>query len=308
MKENKTNFLIGVFCVSGYVALAAVREVFFAIVLKEVSLYLVLPLIFSITLVVFTLLNLKLSKEVLSKLRYSIKDVVALNFLTATGWAAFICALQYIEPAIVSSVVTSLGPVVTLMVGRTLLHGYRSSMLDKACAVGIVFSMTWLGFVTISGRSAIKDISLFYGSLGLMCAVVSGVSSAITNIYAKRLSNRGFSSTETLSVRFYLLVIVSIGYAFLTRPSIDLGFDHILIILGLAIFGIGLPLFLLQEGINRMNVNSVALMMALAPLATYFFQLSRGAFSPSFFSLVGVLSTFAFVSMGIWLKARRIPS
>ena len=175
---------------------------------------------------------------------------------------------------------------------------------EVACAVGIVASLVLLSYVTIVGKSAIRVDSTALAAVGLGCAAVSGIVSAANNVVSKRLAARGFTSSELMALRFYFLIASSIACIFLNKVPLALPSNQYLTIFAISFLGIIVPLYVLQVGITKIDVNSTALIITVGPIITFLTQIANGSFNVSWYSLIGISLALVFVVTGIRFKIR----
>ena len=293
---------VGISLVALYLLMSSIREVFFALVLRQINVFVLIGIVFSLATIIFTLSLAGNLRALLTKVNNNKLNIFYINMTTAVAWFSFIFALQFIEPAIATAIITALGPVSTLIVAVMMLKDFRVNRLDIICAVGIMFSIIFLGYLTLTGRSGVKSDSLFLAALGLLGTLISGFTSAANTVVTKRLVIGGFNSRQIMVVRFYFLIFISLFWIILRQIPVQMSADQFLAVAAISFFGISIPLFALQAGIARMDVNSVALMISVAPLITFVFQYLKGGFTVSLYSLAGVLSALAFVVVGIVAK------
>ena len=296
--------LSGVACVVTFVVLAGMREVYFADILRQIDIFVLISGVFTITAVVFFVLRLGSLSELISMVRLNLREVILINLSTAIGWFTLILALRSVEPAIVSSIANSLVPVATLAIGPVMLAEFRSTRGDLLCALGVVLCVFWLMYISLSGQSFVANDNRLAVTYGLVSVFVSGLTASVNTIAAKRLALRGFAAGDTMAVRFYILILFSLGWLFVRQIPLQLRLDQIVVVVVIALIGISFPIYVLQLGIARLDVKSVALIMGATPVATYVVQVAKGGFGFSFYSLIGVIMTFVFVSLGIALKNR----
>lgn len=298
MSVNRA-YAVGALCVATYIAVAAVREVFFAVSLRAMNIYVLIAFVFSLTSVFFMTLQGRNIGPLLTRARSHARDLIYINLTTAVAWFSFIVSLLFIEPAVATSIIAGLGPLATLFIGSVMLRNAPIRRLDVVCAVGTVASVLLLGYVTIAGKSAVKVDSTLLAAVGLLGAIVSGSASAANNVVAKRLSLSGFSAREVMALRFYLLIAGALVWIGVKDVPFAISSQDILMIAAISFFGISIPLYLLQIGIARIDVHSTALIIAAGPLITYATQSLVGGFTTSVFSLVGVCLALSFVVVGI---------
>jgi drug/metabolite transporter (DMT)-like permease len=297
--NGRSLYLSGVLFTLFYVVMCAVREVCYAAVLHRVGLATLLSITFSLALVAFSLPQLGRLRESRAVIRENWRDILIINFTTATMWVAFITALRYVEPAVVSSLNSALGPLMTMTLGFWLLSGHTVRREEWLSALGILAAMTLLAHATLSRLGSAG------AAWGLFCCLVSGAVTAINNIVAKRLSARGLTPSLIMAVRFVGLVLGSLLFLAASGEATGLDPRLALEIALLAFLGIVIPLYCLQIGIARIDVGTTALLIAIGPLVTLVFQTSFGGVALSVSSAAGIGLAFCFVLSHLALRLRR---
>lgn len=297
--------LLGVLLVATYVVMCSGREIYLSSLLKQVPLFLLLFLSFGLATLFFLLIQVPQGKGLGIKLRASWMDVVKINFTTALMWGAFLYALKWIQPAVVSSLNGAMGPISSLALGLWMIQGQKTFKSDYVAATGVLVSVAYMITMILAGRHADGSIEPTNIVLGLAASVVSGVVTALNNIYAKRLSKAGWSAGEVLAVRFGVLILISGAFTLGSSAAVDFGTVGFINFLAVALLGMVLPIYILQLGIARSDVNVVALLIAVGPLLTLALQTWVGKVALSAASLVGILGVTLSVVLGIFLRLRR---
>ncbi len=253
---------------------------------------------FTLTVVIFTVPG----KTALPELRGHWRDVAALNVTTALTWISLLYALKFLEPAVVNAVSLAIGPAVTVMAGPLLRRGTRALPAEAGVAAAVLVTIAVLCWGSADGMTSIGHIGLGRGAAGLAATLVSGLGSAGTFIYAKRLSEGGVSPAAVLSARFYLTA----GASWLIAAASGLPRLAGSLLPGavVAVVGVAAPAYLLQLGLRHAEPITVSLIDNLAPVLTYLLQLLDGRLRPSAFSLSGVLTITALVTAGVVARAR----
>ena len=305
---NANTYPVGILLVILYITMSAIREVFFALTLRQINIFVLIGLVFALATIIFTAFQARNLRGLLLRVRQNKLDIVYINITTALAWFSFIFSLQFIEPAVATSIVTALGPVSTLIVASKMLKDFKFKRVDIICAIGILFSIFFLGYLTITGRSGVTTNSAIWAAAGLLGATLSGFTSAANTVVTKRLVISGFKSSEIMVVRFYILVVASFCWIVLRDIPISMNANQFMTITAISFLGISIPLFALQAGIAKIDVNSVALIISVGPVITFVTQAIHGGFAVSLYSLVGIFLALFFVVFGIISKLRTAKS
>ncbi|WP_051556547.1 hypothetical protein [Alkalihalobacterium bogoriense] len=115
----------------------------------------------------------------------------------------------------------------------------------------------------------------------------------------KKLSERGWNSTTILAHRFYIIVPVTLIIATGNGSMKFVVFTDLIWIAVVTVFGVILPLYLLQLGIRVCEPFFVMISIAFIPVFTFFFQIFDTRVQWSTGTLIGilVLLTFAIISV-----------
>jgi threonine/homoserine efflux transporter RhtA len=108
---------------------------------------------------------------------------------------------------------------------------------------------------------------------GIIIALISGTSSYVYFKQSQSLVSKiNLSSTQILSFRFYLTMIVL--YCLLPKESFSLYFNlkNLLEIIVLAVAGMIIPLYFQQKALEKISSEQNAIIMSLTPVAISFVQ------------------------------------
>ena len=253
---------------------------------------------FTITVVMFAVPG----KAAPTALRGRWRDVAALNVTTALTWISLLYALKFLEPAVVNAVSLAIGPAVTVMAGPLLRRGTRALPAEAGVAAAVLVTIAVLSWGSADGLTSVGHVGLGPGAAGLAATLLSGLGSAGTFIYAKRLSEAEVRPAAVLSSRFYLTAAVSWVIAAATGlPRLG---GSLLPGAVVAVVGVAAPAYLLQLGVRYAEPITVSLIDNLAPVLTYLLQLLDGRLRPSGFSLSGIVTVTVLITAGVIARAR----
>ena len=235
-------------------------------------------------------------------LRPYLRDVAALNVTTALTWISLLYALKFLEPAVVNAVSLAVGPAVMVVAGPPLRRGTTVLAAEAVVAAAVLATIAVLCWGSADGLTSIGNVATGRGAAGLAATLASGLGSAGTFIYAKRLSEAGVSPTAVLSSRFYLTAAVS--WVIAAASGLPRFGASLLPGLIVAVVGVAAPAYLLQRGVRYAEPITVSLIDNLAPVLTYLLQLTDGRLRPSAFSLSGILTVTVLITAGVIARAR----
>ncbi|MBV9160721.1 MAG: ATP-grasp domain-containing protein [Pseudonocardiales bacterium] len=263
---------LGIAYVSVFLILANANAVFSGHLLQTLHPFTFLFWSFFISTVFFgVLLIARNGLGALAVDRVSLVPLLTLNATSAFNWIGYFFALRFIEPAIVSAIMGGLGPLSTILLERAL-RGRRLPSRIYVPAAGVLVGAGLLAWASLTGRSGLKEISIVTSATGLAASAVGGVSQALNTVATKQLGDRGWGSTQIMTHRFYLLLIVAAGFA-LTGPGLSVHSGPTVGMMLIAtVMGVIAPLWPLQRGIILSEPFTIAVMLSLAPILTYLFQ------------------------------------
>jgi drug/metabolite transporter (DMT)-like permease len=263
---------LGIAYVSAFLVLANANAVFSGSLLQSLHPFTFLFWSFFATSIFFgAFLVAKNGLGALALNRASMVPLLTLNATSAFSWIGYFYALRFIEPAIVSAIMGGLGPLSTILLERAVRRRRLPSRIYVA-ATGILFGTGILAWASLTGLSGLKEISISASVIGLTASAIGGASQALNTIATKQLGERGWTATQIMTHRFYLLLVVA-AFLALTGPGLSLGSTSQAGFLAIAtVLGVIAPLWPLQRGILLSEPFTVAALLSLAPILTYLFQ------------------------------------
>jgi len=253
---------------------------------------------FTIAAGFFLLLHLPKLGALFQKVRENRKNVVAVTLTTAISWLTYFYALKHLEPAIDTAIAFAIPPFITVLLWKRLRPQQPILPGERVAAAGILMSVIFLGVTVVSGHSAFVNTTA-NSIFGVTCALISGTSSAINTIYAKRLADGKLSAASVMAVRFWLLLLVCLLLWPAGLPELVPSGNLFYSVAVLAFAGVVVPLFALQKGIERSEPITVALATAILPAISYSLQWFDARLNPSLLSLAGVSACIFFTVYGI---------
>ena len=284
--------MAGIIAILIYIILSAAKGVYVGRLAQEVHPLSLTMTCFGITWIVF----LVKERQVLEKVWFIKSKVVLLNNIaTAGAWGFYYLSLRELEPAVSSAIVMGIGPLVVFALKKN-----ERSIQKGIGATGIFLTLLGLVYVSSNGRTAIVEQSNTF--LGLVAALISGISAALHSLTSKELNTAGYSPSEIMAVRFPLLIIGSVFTIFFADlgPTPTQVFQEILshykIIMIIAVFGQIIPLYACQIGIEKLAAYQAAMLLSLLPVAIIPFQWLDSRLSFSYYSSSGIILMVIIVS------------
>ncbi|TVP49264.1 MAG: DMT family transporter [Halomonas sp.] len=246
-------------------------------------------------------------RSFLRELVLSRNDMVPLlivNITSAFNWIGFFFALKYLEPAVVTAIMGGLGPLSTLMLER-IVRKHRLPAYAYVVALGVLIGTLMLVLSSILGLAGVRAQSHSITIIGLFAASAAGASQALNTIATKQLGELKWNSTRIMAQRFYLLLLIAAVLAW-TGPSFSVSSAGNAGSLLLAtVFGVIVPLWILQKGIILSEPFTVAGMLSLAPILTYAFQVFDARIHFSTISGLGCVVIVTATGFNIYMKYRK---
>ncbi len=299
--NNRTGILLTL----AFVLIGSAQEVYLGRLFQEEDPIIVMTVTFIITAIFFALVQSLRTEKIIQKTTENLRTVIGLNITTVISWIGFFLALKHIEPAVVSMITFAVSPILAVVFWRVLRPDQGILPLERYAAVGILAGLCILTVGTSLGRSAVGILPDGAGTRGLLWALSSAVGVVGNTVYAKRLSEKGFSSTSVMAIRFPLLIGVGL-FLWPGSQLIHLPFALFLVkMIFLATLTLIIPLFLFQLGIERCEPITITLVLSSMPVLTYGLQLFDSRLKPSAVTLVGIIVALVAASVGVVGRSRK---
>src|SRR5215471_20080395 len=119
------------------------------------------------------------------------KLFIALNATTAVAWIMYFFALKNIEPAIVNTLYTGIGPIAVLVLAQlriSMAHRTDTSWTELLGHFGVLASLVAIAGVAVLDQSGLAGPSISIRIVAVTVAVIGGVIIAISHMIARRLA------------------------------------------------------------------------------------------------------------------------
>jgi drug/metabolite transporter (DMT)-like permease len=270
----------------------AFRDVYFGDVFQRYDFFVVILIAFSISTVIFAFAALIRVPADFGKLRGQMGSVIAANITTALAWTCFFFALTYLDPAIVNTIHSAMGPLTVVVLGAygvALAKPKAIGRIEYAGYAGIAASVVALWCVVIGGYPGLPTTNLKVSITGLALLGVSGASITVSLLYCKRLQDRGVGADAVTAVRYIALIALA-GIVILWHGPAAIPPPHELAALAVAATAlIVLPLFAFQLGIGRTAPLTAQVIRALGPVFVFALEQSDSRMRYSTATLVCIL-------------------
>ena len=298
----------GILALLSYNLLTAAKGVFLGAFLQKIPPFLVLGVCFGLVTIFFTVFNRIKNKSsnttfVLPILKKNWRVVIGLNVSAVLGWGSYFFALKLIEPAIVVSFTQGAGPVITALYYLFWCKDHRTTKIEWYTHAATTVILGFLVLISYLGLSAVGSISARTVLIGTLAAITCGITNVMNTVLTKTLSDEGLKPRQIIPARFYLLIITG---AFFTSGSMWHSLVQIEVISSIAMiamFGVALPVLLVQVGIQKTNPVSTALTMAALPIFMLACQFFDNRLTASIYSVMGAFMVAVIYMISLVLKS-----
>ncbi|MCH9692634.1 MAG: DMT family transporter [Gammaproteobacteria bacterium] len=304
MLTNKHNAL-GIGLVFGFGVLTAAKEVLAANVIQNLPVFHLLFYSFLITLLVANIFYRLSRKGYAVTTKVELKSSILLNIATALSWIGFFYSVKYMEPAIAAAVITSIGPLLVVIIDCIFRKKQSIYLVDLIIATAIGSSVIWLAWVFANGDSGVGKHKLTDTLFALFSALIAGVSFSFSSVYAKKLNDKGWSPFYIMANRYYLLLFIATLFSLWEGGLILSLKNYWGLLLIITFFGVLIPLYMLQFGIRQCDPFVVSLIIALGPVFTLFFESFDQRIIWSGKTSIGISALIMCTLMGLTIQFRR---
>ena len=280
----------------------ALRDVYFGGVFQGVHPFVAILMAFAISVLVCAYLTVLRTPGQIGLARREGRTFVWMNVTTAMAWSSYFFALKYLQPSVVNTLHSAIGPLTVVVLGAFGVHIAPKSTtqpLERLCYVGLAASIAALWWVTLSGRSGLTEVDLptVLGSLALL--LVSGTSITISLLLSKRMNDRGIGTDAVTAGRYLMIIVIAIA-ALASRPD-SIGVtsaNQFFVLLAASVVLIALPLYMLQMGIARTaSALTGHVIRSLGPVFIFALELMDGRIHYSMATLACIV-VYSFFAIG----------
>ena len=270
----RKHYILGLSFVMIFVILSAGKEVFVGHLVQSLNPFLLNLLCFGPLALLFTLLyNYTSKNSFIKEIKQNRQAILGLNISTTCFWIFSFYALKYVEPSIENAINTAIGPLITLLLGNWLGTQLTKPLrIEKVISIAIFIAILFMTFISFAGKTGVGYLPFNNLFIGMLFCFIAGASIVGNTIFSKKLSSAGMKASFVLATRFYLLILVAIIMWIYDGHETTHVIDNTTNIALLGILGIGIPLYILQLGIERSDPITVAMIIALGPVFTYVFE------------------------------------
>jgi drug/metabolite transporter (DMT)-like permease len=189
------------------------------------------------------------------------REIILLNLFTLAAFFFYFAAIQSpIGAGLNAFIDYGTGPIFTALVGAVLLRQPFTRRFGIAAALSVV------GLGVLELRRAYGAEMSSVSLIGTLLALLSSCAGAIYQVYYKVLLDKGMTKSAIIIFRLLATTVV-LGAVLLARPDLfrlDLLPQTALI----GFFGFSVPLFLTLTVMQRVQIQSFAMLLFLFPVLT----------------------------------------
>lgn len=300
-----TRFGRGVIALGAASTLIAVTNVAFAGLAQRVD-----PVVLTFAMavvagVVFQLVNRQPPPKMT---RHAWWVLTGLNVASAGVYLFLIIGLKYLEPAVGAALQAGATPLMTILVTGVVKGRLSATGAEWAGVLVVLAGSVLLGWTSLEGISGVGSIPAGQAVLGICAVVLSGLSTVVLTLCARRLSALGWANTTVLAHRFYftsgccallLMTVVEPDWSAAAELSVPIGGFCVLT---------AVVLLLLQIGIRNVAPLVVLTMTNLNPILAYGVQLVDHRLHASMASLAGIVVIVAGVLGSVHVQRRALSA
>ncbi len=306
MQKEKA-VVVGVIATLLYCLISAISRVSVSEITQRVDPFVLCFYIFLIANVIYACLCVFTTKCIKTQIKENKWNLLMLNLWTLGAWLFLIYPLKYLEPSIISSVTLGLSPVITLLLGRFIYVKSNLKLTDVVISLFLLLAVSYLVLLCFIGYSSIGILRLKHLIVALFCSFIASISVALSNIYAKKLSNNGLKPLSILALRFIMLIIVSGGIALISAKQSTLHSLSSMIpsIILVSFIMVVIPLYFIQVGIKHLSPIFIAIIVPFMPITIFLLEFMDPREKPDKEVLVGILFMLGVTLIGTLIKSKQ---
>ncbi len=162
-------------------------------------------LTFGYAIIVFNLVNLRKIHALYRSTFLNAKIVLQMNIFILFNWLSTFMSLHYLDPS--TALCINLGILsITIFFISIPLHKLKENKKLGYSVLLVLFSMT---LIVRQHINMLSQLLMRNVAFGLFWCALGGVTGAFIGISSESMGKAGFSITQILATRFYLLTLVS---------------------------------------------------------------------------------------------------
>jgi drug/metabolite transporter (DMT)-like permease len=290
-----------------FVALAAVRDVYFGGLLQHVHPLVVAVTAFALCSVSFGAWAVLRDRASLAMLLRRPGKLAAINATTAAAWLSFFFALRAIEPALVQVLFFGVGPLAVRALDRWLVGAASSGLThtEQRLQRGLLGALGGAAIVVLAGVSGAGPQPLLASVGGVALALGGGASIAASPVLCRGVNDEGVRPAALLALRFPGAAVMAALLALGVPDARAALSPHVVAaVAAAALLLIVLPNYISQVGTALASPVTTRAVLALGPVAVFALQAIEARLSPSPWTLAAS-TAYAVVAIASALERRR---
>ena len=233
--------------------------------------------------------------------------LIAINVTATFAWAAYLGAVQLIEPAVAYTIGAGVMPLASLVAWR-LGWPEAEGLTNPVQTIGvalIALGTLALALILLTGNAGFTRGGFGTALAGLALAIADGVFFTWLLFLCGRLNDKGVGPGTVFGLRFPMYVVVS-GLIFTAGygggealPNAEL-----LWITALGLLLVVPPLYALQRAVAQISTLAISLLTAIGPFLIFALQIVEGRVALSTATLAGLCLYFLGALVAAWGQGR----
>jgi len=259
--SSHSRLWLGVILILSFVILSDARDIVLEQYIKVENAYDYLLIVFGITMSFYAIVNNIKTHSLSRKKTHGFwKNILLLNFATASNWLGWYLSLKYLTAPTVVAIYAGMIPMITLLVNRLLRSASPKSLADIIAATLLLFSaLAWMLFSDIFSSHRSQS------AIGVGLVVMSSISIAITTVISKRLADMKVTTSQIMAHRFYVLLGIALFFASPFSELWAMAVRNFWVLFLAATVGTIASLWLLQKGIEHSEPVLTTVIIATSP-------------------------------------------
>lgn len=295
MNNRITNSSVGYLYIFLCCVTNAVSFVFIAHLARHHNEMLSIALIFGYATILFTLFNYNKLNQLFKLVTNNKRVLLNLNISTLFTWFGSFLALKYLDPATALCIGLGLIAITNFLI-LTPINKFRENKHLLLCILFILLSML---LVIFQHANTLLHANMKNLYMGLAWITLAGISGGFIGVNSEKMVKVGFSATQVLATRFYLLTILGALLWVFTKHGVPVVIDWKYYFISSLII-VFFPLFMYHIAIKALGSILISFAEPITPVFAYFLQVIVGGYK--FNLLTIILLSLACVSIVYLLR------
>jgi len=299
---------IGIILLIAFALSQGLRDVYLSSAFGALGFFDLVFLAFATATIFFTILLLIWVPEDIKRLKKQWRGVVAVNVTTAGAWLCYFGALNLLEPSVVNTIFSGVAPVSVVLLASIGLYATdraKALTLERIIHLGVLFTLLFLGWIVLSGRSGFANISVNNAAGGILMAALSGIIITAETVYAKRMNEAGVSAIGVLAFRFVFIALIGASAILINDtsqiPAMPL--PALLMVSGKMLVLMVAPLLLVGQGLAMTSPLTTGIVAAFGPAIVFMLQAGEGRIPSSGWVLLATAIYVSLTLLGVLVRA-----